>query len=452
VGNGRKLALVLCTAQFVDVLSVTAAVVALPDIRRDLHLSSASAQGVVSAYALLFGALLLLAGRLADLYGRRRLLFLGLATFALAGVAGGAASTGVLLIASRAVQGAAAAATVPAALALLTERFTGLARRRALAAWTAAGAGGGAAGFVVGGVVTGAIDWRATLFLIAAIAALAAVATAAVVPADDQPGEARPGFDIRGGALATAGLILVLLALTRIESGHLDAIAVSAAVAGMLSLAAFALVEHRVGDPLLRPGTFRNRALSVGVAASFILTATTSPAAVLGTTYLQSVRDWSPTETGFAFVPFSLAVVAGSAVGGRLLGARGARVTMVGGMAAICAALGLSATVTGTGGETRLIAALVLSGLGLGCAAVPATAIGTGAVPSGERGLASGLVNTGTQLGTAIGVAVLIPLAGTTLSGLRAGWSAAAVLALAGAVALALAADPLSGGPAPRSR
>jgi MFS family permease len=442
MGTGRKLLLVLCAAQFVDVLSGTAVLVALPDIRRDLGLSLAAAQGVVSAYALLFGALLLLAGRLADVYGRRPLLVLGLAVFGLAGLVGGAAQNGLVLVAARAVQGAAAAATVPPALAILTDLYRGAAGRRALAAWTAAGAGGGAAGFVVGGLVTGALDWRATLFLIAGLALLATVAAAIVVPREGSRHEKDGAFDVAGAALGTGGLLLVLVALTRVESGGVDVLAVAAAVAGALLLGSFLVVERRVSAPLLTPGTFRNRALAVGVLASAALTATTSPPAVLGTTYLQTIRGWSPTDTGLAFVPFSLAVVAGSWVGQRLLGTRGARTTMVSGLLVIGGAAALSATVGAGGGEARLVGALVLSGAGLGCAAVAATATGTGAVAAARRGLASGLVNTGTQLGTAIGVAVIVPLAGTTLRGLRGGWLATAAVALVAAGAVAVAARP----------
>jgi MFS family permease len=440
--------LVLCAAQFVDVSSVTAAVVALPDVRADLGISAATAQGVVSAYALLFGGLLVLAGRLADLFGRRRLLLIGLGAFALAGAAAGAAPSGAALVTCRALQGAAAALTVPAALGILTERFSGADGRRALGWWTAAGAGGGATGFVVGGVVSGRFGWRTTFLLLAALAAVALVTAVVAVPRERRRPAAGDGhrLDLAGGMLATAGLLLLLLALSSSESGGIDATAAAAAAGGVALLVAFAIVERRVPDPLLAPGTFRNRALAVGVAASFVLTATTSPAAVLGTTYLQSVRDWSATATGLAFVPFSLAVVAGSAYGQRLLGTRGARTTMVAGLMAIAAALVLAATIGETGGAERLIAALVLSGGGLGCAAVAATSVGTGAVPGAERGLASGLVNTGTQLGTAIGVAVLVPLAGDEVNGLRVGYLAAAGLACVGALVLARAAARSGGG------
>jgi len=426
VKEDRKLLPILCAAQIVDVSSVTAAVVSLPDMRSDLDLSAATAQGVVSAYALVFGALLVLAGRLADLFGRRRLVLIGLASFAAAGAAGGAAPSGALLIACRALQGAAAACTVPAALAIITERFEGDAGRRALGWWTAAGAGGGAAGFVVGGVVSGSLGWRATLLVLAGLAAAAFAAGIALVPRDTR--RSGGSLDLAGGLLATVGLLLLLLAL----SGG----GVVFGIAGAVLLVAFAFVERRVSDPLLAPGTFRNRALAAGVLASFVVTATTSPAAVFGTTYLESLRHWSATATGAAFLPFSLAVVAGSMAGQRLLGARGARTTVITGLATIAVALVLAAGAIEYGGPEALLAALVVAGLGLGCAAVAATAAGTGAVPAPERGLASGLVNTGTQLGTAIGVALLVTLAGDDVPGLRSGYVGAAALAAAGALGL----------------
>jgi MFS family permease len=433
-GRDRHLLAALCVAQFVDVLSVTAVVVALPDIRIDLGLSLATAQAVISAYALLFGSLLMAFGRLADVVGRRRLVLTGLLVFAASAALAAAAPNGLVLVPARAVQGAAAACTVPAALAALTDRFDGAARRAALAAWTAAGAGGGAAGFAVGGVVSGALGWRATFVVLAALACAGAASVAATMIVEAPPA-GDPRLDVAGAALGTGALVLGLFGLTGVQEDGDVAFAVATLAGAAALLVAFVAVERRARSPLVPGRAATNRALLLGVLASAALTATTSPAAVLGTTFLQTVRDWSASATGLAFVPFSLAVIAGSGAGQRILGRFGPRAGLAAGLGGIAAALALSATITAAGGEARLIAGLVLSGFSLGCGAVSATAVGTAAVPAADRGLASGLVNTGTQLGTALGVAVFVPLAGTHVSGLRHGYLGAAALAAAAATA-----------------
>jgi len=357
-GTGTALA-VLCAAQFVDVMGVTVVIVALPAIRGGIDATPGQVQLVVSTYALLFGCLLLPFGRAADRFGRRRLFRGGLAVFGVASVVCGVAPSAEVLVAGRAVQGASAAAVVPAALALVTATFPeGPGRRRALAVWTAAGAGGGALGLFAGGVVTDLAGWR-WIFLLNVPLVLFSVGLAGrVLPADAVPA---PG----GGR-----------------------------------------------QPLL-PRDALSLGLVAGCAVAFVNTAATSSAGTLAALQAQDVAGISAAATGLLLLPFSLSVVVGSAVGAPLLGRLGPRAAAVGlgvialGMACCAVAVGLD----GAAGVALLGTGCGVGGLGLGVAAVASTAVGVGTVAAQWQGVASGMVNTATQLGTAIGTAALLGLA-----------------------------------------
>ena len=431
---------VLCVSQFVDVLSVNAAVIALPDIRADLDIGAGAAQWVISVYALLFGSLLLFAGRLSDRVGHRRMLAIGLAGFAAGSVLCGVAQSGATLVIARAVTGAAAALTVPAALALLVSGTDGERRHRALGWWTAAGAGGGVAGLVLGGVLTDLAGWRAAFVAPAAMAVACLPLLGSIAPAPPT-GDGRP-LDVAGASAAVGGLALALAALSGIANGA--GAATWAALGGALVvLTAFAAIERRARWPLLPRGLIADRPLMAGTLASAVNTAATSPFAVLGAIYLQDVRGWSPAANGLSFVPFSVMVIAGSAVGAVLVGRLGARRTLAVALAPLVTMPLVSCAVTARGGEALLVAARAVDGLGLGCAAVVATNVGTAGAAEERRGFAAGLINTATQLGTAVSVALLVPLAAAvaddTVVGLRVAFAATAAIALAGgAGALAL--------------
>jgi EmrB/QacA subfamily drug resistance transporter len=426
----------LCVAQFIDVLGVTIVVVALPSIQRDLGLAAGELQWVVSVYALCFGGFLMVCGRAADVFGRLRLFRAGLAVFAAASLGCGLADSAPVLIGARALQGLGAALVVPAALSLLTTTFTKAAERaRALAIWTAAAAGGGAAGFVLGGVITDALGWQWVFFVNVPVGVAALLIAPAVLRETRTPAAARR-LDLLGAATVTAGLVALILAATNVDrSGPGDPGTVAALILAACLLAGFAIVERRVPDPLLPPTTLRSRSLVGANLAAFSLTAVTSPAGVLGTLYAQHELELDPTSTGLAFLPFSLAVIAGSALSPGLTRRVGMRTTMATGIATTgVAAAALSQLGTGLAGLPLLIAGLAVSGLGLGCAAVASTATGTAAAGADRQGLASGLLNTATQIGTALGVAALVTLAAGT--DLRTAYLAAAVLAIVAALAV----------------
>lgn len=408
---------VLCAAEFVNVLGVTVLVVALPSIGRSLELSGAGLQWVASAYALFFGGFLMVCGRAADLYGRRRIFIAGLSAFAAASLTSGLAGSGTVLILARGAQGLSAALVVPAALAMVSEIFPeGRARDRAVAVWTAVAAGGGAAGFILGGVLTEAVGWRWVLLLNVPVAVTAALLAPLLLT---NPGAARSGgdLDLPGAVTGTGALVLLIFAFTRAEeAGFADRGALGALVSSAALILVFVGIEGRAANPLVPRRVLRLPNLSGGASAAFALTAATGPAAVLGTLYLQEVMGYSPTATGLAYVPFSLAVIGGSLAGARLAGRVGAKPTVASGLLAVTAAMLVASRISVGGDPHLLLAALALSGAGLGCASVPATSLGVSAVAGGERGLASGLLTTAAQVGTALGIAAVLALAaaGTT--------------------------------------
>jgi EmrB/QacA subfamily drug resistance transporter len=412
--SGRRWATLalLCAAQFVDVLGVTIVIVALPAIGRDLGLAEQDLQRVASVYALCFGGFLLLAGRAADLYGRRRLFAAGLALFTVASLACGLANAPAMLLAARALQGLGAAVAVPAALSLLVTTFPGGPERaRALGVWTAAAAGGGVTGFFLGGVLTGTLGWHWVFWVNVPVGALG-LALAPLLLVDSRNQTAGGRLDAAGAVTGTAGLGLLVYGCTHAEQagfatmGTLGTLALAAAL-----LAGFWLVEGRVTDPLVPLGVFRSRELVGANLAAFTLTATTSPAAVLGTLYLQQALGYPPIATGLALLPVSLAAIAGSFAGAWLTAKLRARATMALGLATIVIAMLLLSRIPTQGGLPWLVAGLVIAGSGLTCASVASTAAGTAAAAGDAQGLASGLLNTAAQLGTALGIAALVTVA-----------------------------------------
>lgn len=406
VQPGIALAL-LCVAQFVNVLGVTVVIVALPVVGKALGLTSANLQWVVSAYALFFGSFLLLCGRAADLYGRRLFFRLGLGVFVVASFVCGVTNNLWLLVAARAVQGIGAAMVLPAALSLLTVIFPeGTGRDRAVGIWTAVAAGGGAAGFFLGGLVSESLGWEWVFFLNVPVGLLGIVLAPRLLP-ESRDARASRRLDMLGAACITMGLLLLIYGFTRAEENGFGL-----GTLGLLGLAvgtilAFLVVEARVENPLMPLRIWRSSRLTGSSLVSFALTSTTSAAAVIGTLYLQNILSYSPTATGLAYAPFSIAVVIGSLLGSRLVARVGPKWTMTVGLIAVAVAMLLSSRIAVTNGLPYLMSGIVVSGLGLGCAAVASTAAGVSAVGDDERGLASGLLNAAAQLGTAIGIAVL---------------------------------------------
>jgi MFS family permease len=369
----------LCTAQFVVVLDATIVAIALPAIQRDLHMATADLQWVLSAYTLAFAGFLVLAGRLADLHGRRRVFVAGLALFTAASLVCGLSRSATLLIAARTVQGLGAAAVAPAALAAITAAIPdGPARRRALGVWTAAAAGGGAAGWLLGGVLTEQAGWP-WVFLVNVPIGVAAIALAPLVVPETTSGGPGRRLDAAGATTITLALGLLVFGLTRAQvDGPAAPAAIGGVAAGLALLALFARIEARAPDPLLPAALLRADGLAGANVAAAAVTGSTSPAMLLCVFELQGVRGLSPLHAGAMFAPFNLAVISGSLLGPRVARAVGPGVAMAVGLAGIGAGIvGLLAAAGGHAAPVWFLPAFVAMGVSLGCASVASTAAGT---------------------------------------------------------------------------
>lgn len=428
-GSRNPMLALLCVAQFVIVLDVTVVAIALPAIQADLGMSTAALGWVVTAYTLTFGGCLLAAGRLADRVGRRRGFVAGLGIFGTASLACGIAPSEAALLAARAVQGVGAALVAPSALALLTAaRPEGHARGRALGWWTAAAAGGGASGWVLGGLLS-ALDWR-LVFLVTVPVCAGGALLAPRVLSGERRREVVP-VNAPGALLATAALGALVLGLTLVqERGPGDAATLGAFAAALALLAAL----RAAGAPF-DPALLRRPGVRGANAVAATLTATTTPPMLLCTLYAQRVLGLPPALAGLLFPPFNLAVIGGSLAGPRIVRAAGERVAMAGGLLAVAA----GAVVLLALSVPALVAAFVVLGAGLGVASVASTARGTEALGAADQGLASGLLNTSAQVGTALGLAVIVPLAAG--GAYHVGFAVAAALAAVGALATGLTGD-----------
>ncbi|WP_328912140.1 MULTISPECIES: MFS transporter [unclassified Streptomyces] len=448
------LLLVVCLCQLVVVLDMTVVNVALPAIRTDLGFSPGDLQWVVNAYTLTFGGLLLLGGRLADLFGHRLAMLLGLVLFGVTSLFGGLAQNPGELIAARAAQGVAGAVLLPVSLTVISANFAeGPARSRALAAWGAVAGAGGAVGVLLGGVLTEYLDWRWVLFVNLPVVAVAVPLALRAIPV--HKAAARPRLDLPGAVLVTAAMITLVYAVVRTgdhgwgSAQTLGTLALTVVLGGL-----FVLVERRFATaPLVRFGILRQRPVLVANVVVFLIASAQFGAFYFASLYLQGVLGYSPVRTGLAFVPFSLGIVAGTIVAARLIRLLGPRLPLVAGLA--LAAVGMAwfglVSADGTFLGDFLGPSLVAS-VGLGVCLVANTTAATAGIPVHEAGLASGLLNACRQSGGSIGLAVLVTVADAVTRhhsagpasrvALTAGYDRAflvgAVLIAAGAVTAAL--------------
>jgi EmrB/QacA subfamily drug resistance transporter len=399
-------------AQLMVVLDVTIVNIALPSAQRDLGFSDDDRQWVITAYALAFGSLLLLGGRIADLLSRKWTFVVGLLGFAGASALGGAAQSFDLLVAARALQGAFGALLAPAALSLLATTFTDPAERgKAFGIYAGIAGAGGAIGLLLGGALTEVLDWRWCLYVSIAFAVPAAIAGTRLL--HHVPATSRSRLDVPGTLTVSSGLFALVFGLARAQSdGWSDPATIAFLIASALLLAAFVALQRRVAHPLLplRVITDRDRG------ASFLAIATAS-AGLFGlflflTFYLQDTKGFTPLETGLAFLPLSFSI--GPTVGivsTRVLARTGPRPLVPAGL--LTAGLGmvlLTRIGVDTGYATHVLPSLILIGVGFGMTVAPSFAIAT-TVRAQDSGVASGMVNTSQQIGGSIGTALLSTLA-----------------------------------------
>jgi EmrB/QacA subfamily drug resistance transporter len=441
--SGRGLAALglLVSAQFVVMLDTSIVNVALPSIQADLGLRPTAVTWVVNAYVLSFGGLLLLSGRAADLFGRRRMFVAGSVLFAAGTLLAAFATSATQLVGGRIVQGMGAAALSPAAMSLLLLTFPGPARARAMSIWGAASALGGAAGVMTGGLLVSAFGWSSVFLVTVPVSVIAVAVAGRVLPEGDRGALRR--FDWHGAAAITSAVVfLVHGALGIADHGWTSPAVLVALAASAALLAVFVTVERRTTDPLLPLELFRSRTLSTGVGLAVLGGAARASTFVLVALYLQQALAMAPKEAGLAMVPTSLAGFAFSlTVLPRAVRALGPHRSLVTGLVVLAAGhLWLANAPATSGYVTAVLPGLLLVAVGVALSFTPTTMVIASAVPDTHSGLASGLGGSATQVGaalgtatfTAIGISVDGPLQGTLgASGFSAAFTAAAAVALA---------------------
>ncbi|MBA3261302.1 MAG: MFS transporter [Thermoleophilaceae bacterium] len=402
---------VLLVAQLMVILDISAVNLALPDMARELGIGGADITWTITSYSLIFGSLLLLGGRAADLLGRRRVFLTGLTVFTAASLASALAGSAGTLFAARAGQGLGAALLSPAALSIITTVFKGPERTKALGAWGAVGGAGAAIGVLMGGALT-ELDWRAIFIINLPVGLVLAVAALRVVPTDS----ARPrwrGLDLRGALLATVSLAGLVYAISQADSaGWTSPQTLGIGAAALLGLAGFAALEARTAQPLLRVQRLADRAVGGGFVLMLAASAVLFGTFLLSSLYMQNVLGTGPLGTGLAFLPLAVAAGAGAHVGSHLVSRGGVRAPMAGAFAVTASGLLLLAGVGANGSYlTDVLPGMLIAGLGLGVVLVSvAVALLTGARDE-ETGMLSGLNTTGHEIGGSLGVAVLVTIA-----------------------------------------
>jgi EmrB/QacA subfamily drug resistance transporter len=412
----RWLALaVIVAAQFMVVLDVAIVNVALPSIKTDLDFSQESLQWVVTAYSILFGGVLLLGGRLADLLGRRRLFMAGLALFTVSSLLDGLAWSEGSLIAFRSLQGLGAALLSPAALSILTTMFAeGRERNIALGIWGAASGSGGAAGVLLGGALTSAFSWS-WIFFINVPAGIAVLALSPWLLRESKAELEHRHFDTAGAASITGGLMLLVYAMTRAtQHGWSSGTTIGLLAASAALVAAFVAIEARSKAPLLPLRIFRLRTLTASNVSGLLLAGAMFSQFFLLTLYMQQVLHYSALKTGVAYIALTLTVIAFSGVAQAVATRYGVRSVLTLGMVVSAAGLVLYGRLPVDGHYFwDLFPAFLLSGLGLALAFVPMSIGALTGVREDQAGVASGLINTSQQVGGAIGVAAATTIATT---------------------------------------
>ncbi|MGW1913712.1 MFS transporter [Streptomyces sp. NPDC002076] len=405
--------LVISLSMLMGVLDGTIVNIALPSAQHDLGFSDADRQWVVTAYALAFGSLLMLGGRVADLVGQKVTFLVGLAGFAAASMVGGAANGFAMLVIARAVQGLFAALLAPSALSLLMTTFTD--PRERVKAFTVAGSvagAGGAIGLILGGVLTQYLDWRWTMYVNVVFAGVAFVGGAALL--HRTPRDTSSKLDVLGTLLVSIGLFCLVYGFSNAEThGWGSSATWGMLVAGAVLVAVFGWWQTRAEYPLLPLRVLLDRNRGASFAALFVTGAGMFGVFLFLTYYLQQSLGYSALKTGFAFLPMIVASSSASAVANNVLVRRiGPKPVVPLGMAIAAAGLVWMTTLDlGSGYMTQVLPQLVLVGVGLGTVIAPAMSLATSGVAAADAGVASAAVNTVQQVGGSIGVALLSTMA-----------------------------------------
>jgi EmrB/QacA subfamily drug resistance transporter len=410
---------VVCLAQFMVILDATITNVALPSIQKDLNFSPADLQWVVNVYMLVFGGFLLLGGRAGDLFGRRRLFLIGVSLFTFASLLDGLATSPAFLVAARALQGLGAALVSPAALSIITTTVPeGPDRAKALGAFAAISGGGGAVGLLLGGLLTDALSWEWVFFVNVPVGVIALALALRFVP-ESKAEHREGGFDLLGAALVTGGLVLLTYTIVKAQDfGWGSGRTLGLGALSIAILAGFVAVQQRRAAPLVKLSVFRIRTLATANAATLLLMGGMNAFFYFSSLYFQQIRGYNALESGAAFVPMTVGIIAGSVISQKLIARFGVKAVLLGGFA--LGTLGLAWMTMLTPDSSYLggfVPGIALLALGIGNAFVPLTLIATGGVDAADQGLASGLFNTSQQIGGALGLAVLATVANSATHG-----------------------------------
>src|SRR3954453_5918462 len=441
-GTNRSLLLwLLSIAQLMVILDISAVNVALPDLAKDVGIEGGDVAWTITSYSVVFGSLLLLGGRAADLLGRRRVFLTGLGIFTASSLVSALAGSAGALFAARAGQGVGAALLSPAALSILMSTFReGNERTKALGVWGAVGGAGAAIGVLLGGVLTELVDWRAIFYINLPVGIALAAGALHLVPADAAAPRWR-GLDLRGAVLATAGFGALVFAFSQANTaGWLSVQSLGVGGTGLVALGAFAALELGTTNPLLRIQRLSDRAVGGGVLMMFAGSAVLFGSFLLSSLYLQNVLHTGALATGLAFLPMALAVGAGAHVGSNVISRGGVRLPLGAAFVVTAAGLWLLSGVDPDGSYVAdVLPGMLVAGVGLGVVLVSvAVSVVTGARDD-ETGMPSGLNSAGHEIGGSLGIAVLVSIATAAVGGDHTAASASALASGIGDAFLAAA-------------
>ncbi len=412
--TGLALAVIL-TCQLMVVLDSAVVTIALPDIQRTLHFSTAGLSWVQNAYMLAFGGLLLLGGRTGDIFGRRKTFIYGVGLFTIASLVGGLSDSSSLLLVARAAQGLGAAVAAPSTLALIITTYQDATKRaRAIALYSTVTGAGAAIGLILGGVLTTEASWRWVFFINVPFGVAVVLLTPLVIR---EPERIRGRLDIPGALTATAGTVALVYGFIRAASnGWGDGAAIGSLVAAVVLLVGFVLIEARTQQPLVPLGLLAQRTRGGSYLALLLVAASMFGMFFFLTQYLQNTLGYSPLRAGFAFLPFAVFMFVGAAVVQPLVAKIGGVAVLVAGTVLVMAGLlWLTQVGVGTGYAGGVLGPVVLFGLGGGFAFVPLSLAILGGVPPEDSGTASGLLQATQQVGGSLGTAVLVTFFNTAV-------------------------------------
>jgi MFS family permease len=445
-GRAWAVLLVLCGAIFLEGIDVSMMGVALPSIRAELGLSTSELQWIVSAYVLSYGGFVLLGGRAADLLGRRRMFVTWLVVFLAFSGLGGFATEGWMLIVARLVTGLAAAFMAPAGLSIITTTYpAGPQRNKALLVYAGTAAGGFSLGMVAGGLLT-SIGWRWVFFAPVLMAAVILVGAITLIPAEARTAKTQGNFDLLGALTLTGSMLLLVSSVVRApDVPDVQAVqTIGTLIAGLASLGAFILIEHRAATPLIRLGILRSAPLVRANLGAVLLVGSFVGFQFIAVLYLQELRQWSELETGLALVIVGLDSILAPTLTPLLVNRFGNSRVIFGGFVLAAAAYALFLPVGAEWTYAAMLPTLILLSLAFSLAYGPLTIAATDGVAEAEQGLAGGVLTTSFQFGSALGLAVVAAVItettttpAQTLDGFRTALLVPLVAALLGLLASA---------------